>query len=858
MAGSHRVGKFLIFLGAVDGVGKTYAMLERAVARARAGESVVAVGVDTQARPEMDALQRELRAAAVETALAPLDLDAILAQHPTLVLLDNLAAANPPGARHPRRYLDAQELVALGIDVYATLNVAQLESLNQVAEQITGARAAVTVPDQVLAGAEIELIDLAPEELLQRIREGRVAVPSEETRVARNLYRLDTLIALRDLTQRWYTQRVDRQTHIYAGGDGSENLWLPRERVMVCVSNGGLIARVIRAGRQMATSLRAEWVAVYVETPEHYHLSPGERERVARALRLAEELGAETVILPGQNVARELLRYAQAHGITKIVVGKVYRQRWREVLRAPLADELVRGSGAINVFLVNTAREGPHRMSFAADARNRTLHGYILSVLAILAATATGLLLQPYLDPINIALIYLLAVVLSATTWGLGSSIFSSIIAVFLLDALFVPPYGLLSIEGVHDLLTLGVFLLVAVVISELGARVRAQVEAARQREQQTAALYALSRDLAFARDRTEIVTAAIKQITQVFDADAVVLLPGAEEALQAEGAEPWAETERQAAQWAFEHGEAAGRDTSIFAQAARIYLPLRTAQGTFGVLGLRPREPGRYLTLNQRRLLETFAGQIAVALEHAKLSAQAEQARLLEASDRFRNALLSSISHDLRTPLASILGSVTSLLDRRVQLAAAARDDLLTTIQEEATRLNRLVGNLLNMTRLEAGALTPQRDWHSLEEVVGAALAYVGGNAREVRLALEPDLPLVPFDFVLIEQVLSNLLDNAFKFAPADSPVELTVRREPTCVRVSVADRGIGIPPEEFPHIFEKFYRVRENGNVPGTGLGLSICKGVVEAHGGTIWAEPREGGGTCIRFTLPLRDSA
>lgn len=494
-----------------------------------------------------------------------------------------------------------------------------------------------------------------------------------------------------------------------------------------------------------------------------------------------------------------------------------------------------------------------HRSTFPfAQSPGRPLRGYLLSAVAVGLATLLGLVVRPHLDPTNIALIYLLAVVLSATRWGLGPSIFCSIAAVLAFDVTFVPPYGTLAVENTQYFLTFAIFILVAVIISELGARVRSQVALAEEREQQTIALYDLARGIAFTTDPGEILETAVKQVNQIFDVETTILLSdSASPPVLSQGA-GFGEAARNASSHTFEKGEASGYGTNLFADSEVFFLPLATAQGRLGVLGVRPRAGGLMISPEQRRLLETFAGQIAVALEHSKLSAQAEQARLLEATDRFRSALLSSISHDLRTPLAAIMGSVTSLLDEGAQLTSQARFDLLMTIEEDAARLNRLVGNLLNMTKLEAGALKPERDWHSIEEVIGAALARMRTNEREIKVDIEPDLPLVPLDFVLIEQVMLNLLDNAIKFSPAGSPIEICARRENDLMRVSVSDHGVGIPASELEAIFEKFHRVKASG-APGTGLGLSICKGIVEAHHGRIWAERRSEGGARITFTLP-----
>lgn len=497
---------------------------------------------------------------------------------------------------------------------------------------------------------------------------------------------------------------------------------------------------------------------------------------------------------------------------------------------------------------------GPNRRATFSLARPsvRSLRGYVLSAVAVAIATVLGLVVRPHLDPTNIALIYLLAVVLSATRWGLGPSIFCSVAAVLTFDVTFVPPYGTLAVENTQYFLTFAIFILVAVIISELGARVRSQVALAEEREQQTTALYDLARGIAFATDPGEILATAVKQVNQIFDVETVILLADSGTPPTLPPGTAFSETAQNAVRHTFTTGEASGYGTTLYPDSDVFFLPLATAQGKLGVLGVRPRVTGLEIAPEQRRLLETFAGQIAIALEHSKLSAQAEQARVLEATDRFRSALLSSISHDLRTPLAAIMGSVTSLQDKEAQLSPTARSDLLATIEEEAARLNRLVGNMLNMTRLEAGALKPERDWHSIEEVIGAALERLHTNDRQVSVDIEPDLPLVPLDFVLIEQVMLNLLDNAIKFSPPGSPIEICARREGDLMRVSVSDHGVGIPASELENIFEKFHRVKASG-APGTGLGLSICKGIVEAHQGRIWAEQRREGGARFIFTLP-----
>jgi len=853
----HPRGALRIFLGAARGVGKTYAMLEAAQAQRAAGAQVIIGWIDTHARPEIEALCANLpkipprRMQEHGAWLQELDLDAALAARPALVLIDDLAHTNAPGARHPQRYLDVLELLDAGIGVYTTLNVQHLESLNDVIARVTGIRERETVPDALLEQAEVTVVDMTPEELLQRLQQGQVHLPEKDALAARALYRIETLTILRELALRRTAERVDEQVRAHAGSGANPELRAARERVMVCLDADALALRLVHAARQIAAGLRAEWIAAHVQTMQDYRRTAQERQALEQACAWAAAQGARVVTLPGQDVRAELLRYARAENVTKLVVGKQFRGRWRHALRTALADDLIRRSGDMNVFVVTTAETGAARELAPARLRVGAWRGYLSSLLVIAAITLFGLAVRALLAPTNIALFYLLAVVLSAAWWGIGPAIMSSIVAVLVFDVLFVPPYATLAVHDPQYILTFIIFLLVGILISELVARLRAQVQSSQQRERETAALYVLSQSMT--SDTTDGLDAALNQLNGLLNAQAIVLRADAAGKLAPYPPTVLSAAELQAAQWAFAHKESAGVGTANYADAQRLYLPLFTAEQTLGVLSVRLNSG--FAATHDRRLLETFAGQMALALEHARLSEQAQQARLLEASERFRNALLSSLSHDLRTPLASILGSVTGLLDARAQLSAATRHDLLTTIQEEATRLNRYVGNLLNMTRLEAGALEPQRDWHSIEEVIGSALAHAGTDGHTVKLCVPSDLPLIPFDFVLLDQVLVNLLDNAYKFSPPNAPVEIFAALQDHFLQVSVADRGATLPDAELDRIFEKFYRAPGEPRTVGLGLGLSIAKGIVEAHGGAMFAKQRAEGGMEIGFRLPTR---
>lgn len=478
--------------------------------------------------------------------------------------------------------------------------------------------------------------------------------------------------------------------------------------------------------------------------------------------------------------------------------------------------------------------------------------GYAYTLAAIAGVTLLGWLLRSFLSSINLALLYLPVIVLSATLWGLGPTIFASVLSVLILDAIFVPPYGFISISSPQDIVTYGAFLVVGIVTSQLSGLVREQVNLAQARERQNAALYALSQEIAFRTDRAWILDAALRIMNTFFSADARIFLANGDEQLQPYGAADVLMRERTMAQWVYRRGElerAPGLGGATF-------VPMETAQAKYGVLVLRHVAREGRDAVEERHALEAFAAQIALALEHVKLSEQLEEARLHEASERFSEALLASLSHDLRTPLTAIVGSTSTYLDPTVQLDAAARNELVLTIHNAATRLNRLVSNLVEMTRLGAGGLKPQRAWNSIAEVVEAALSHVNTDTRPVELAIPSDLPLVSFDFVLVEEVMVNLVDNASKFSPPHTPIEISARVDDECLQVQVTDCGVGIPSDELTRIFEKHYRVKGNGHVPGSGLGLLICKGIVEAHGGKIWAEGNNGGGTSITFTLPAAE--
>jgi two-component system sensor histidine kinase KdpD len=859
-------GRLKIFLGYAAGVGKTYAMLEAAHQRQAEGVDVVVAYVETHGRLETEAMLQGLEVLPrrqVEyrgVALPEMDPDAVLARRPQLALVDEMAHTNAPGSCHVKRYQDIADLLAAGISVYTTLNVQHLESLNDVVAQITGVTVQETVPDAVLdEAAELELTDLPPEELLARLRSGKVYVSEQAERAIGMFFRPGNLTALREVALRRAAARVDEQVQSYMQAHAIPGPWPAAEHLLVCVTPGTPGDRLVRTARRLAESLKAEWVALYVETPEHVRLPQAQQDRLAEIFQLVEELGGRTATVQGTSAADTVLQYARQHNVTKIIVGRPPRRPWRDLLRRSPVDEIIAQASPIDVYIVTGTAAGERREGLAVRPRWRWQR-YLLSLVLVAAGTLLGVLVSPYLDPTNLVMIYLLVVVLTGFYLGRGPAIVASVLSVLAFDFFLVPPQLTLAVADTQYILTFFGLLAAGLTISTLTAQVREQVEAARRREAHTAALYTLSRSLAVATGVEDIVCAVVANVGEVFGRAAIVLLPEEGTATlqphaQSSGYGP-DDNEMAVADWVYQHGQPAGWGTDTLPAGQWHYLPLRTARGTVGVLGVRLAGAVRQLPPEQRRLLEAFTSLVAMAIEQAELVERARRAQLLEATEKLQTALLNSISHDLRTPLVSITGALSSLEDDAVRQDDEARRSLVQTAREEADRLNRLVGNLLEMTRLEAGAIRVALEPCDLQDVIGSALAELGRRleGRPVVVQVPADLPLVPLDFVLIVHVLMNVIDNALKYSPAPLPIEIQARAAGTEVEIEVADRGSGIPPEDLARVFDKFYRVQRPGSVAGTGLGLSISKGLVEAHGGRIWAQNRSGGGTVVTLALPM----
>jgi len=824
-------------------------MLEAARARQAEGLEVAVGVVETHGRAETTRLTEGLFILPRRTTdykgslLQEFDLDGALARKPALVLVDELAHTNAPGGRHGKRWQDVMELLDAGIDVYTTLNVQHIESLNDVVAQITGVTVRETVPDAVLERAdEIELVDVSPDVLLQRLREGRVYLPDQASRALERFFREGNLIALRELALRQTAHRVDAQMRGYMRSQGIRDAWPASDRLAVCIAPDASALRLVRAARRMAGRLQAHWTVVFVEVPGQ--VGDDARDAVVRAFRLAEELGGETVTLSGTRVADEILAWAQERNVTRLILGRPQQQGWVARLRGSLLDQLVEGSGNIDVLVISgDADDAPSPKPFRRPPPIAQ-YGWAAGVVAL--ATGVGLLLRPVLSVTDIAMLYLLAAVVVGSRVRQRPALAASLLSIALFDFCFVPPYYTFAVHDATYVLTFVMLLAIGIVMSRLTGRIREQADASRAREQRTASAYALSREMAAAREPSEIATAATRHIEDAFAGRATFLLAGPDGALA---------TDDGVARWTFEHGQIAGLGTSTLPASPAIYLPLQAAEQVFGVVRVEPRDVRDVVDPEQRQQLESFVRQAAAALERATLSERNQASRMEVEAERLRTSLLSSLSHDLRTPLGSIEGAASSLLEAGPTLSPGTRRELAETILDESRRMTRLVANLLDMIRVESGSLAVQKQWVPLEEVIGVALIRLDArlSTHPVRTNLTADLPLVSVDDILLEQVFINLLENAAKYTPPGSPIEVSATARDGEVTVSVADRGPGIPSGDELRIFDKFYRASQGDTVGGVGLGLTICRGIIQAHGGRIWAERRAGGGAVLRFTLP-----
>ena len=858
-------GKLKIFLGYAAGVGKTYSMLESA--RQRINEVDVVVGlVETHSRVETEALldgleiipRKQLEYRGVN--LTEMDLDAILTRRPQLVLVDELAHTNAPNSRHPKRYQDVEELIQAGIDVYTTVNIQHIESLRDVVAQITAIWVHESIPDNIIDEAsEVELVDLPPDELIKRLRQGKVYVPEQVGEAINKFFRKGNLIALRELAMRAAAERVDDQVHTYMDENAIIGAWPTSERILVCVGSGNEGTNLIRAGRRVAARYGSVWFAVHVETPNDLRLSVQDRERISGNLRLAGRLGAKVATIQGDSVATSLSEYALENYITKIIVSKSKRGL-SKIFRPSTADQLLQLSDQYDIQIVaGTAPE--HKIKPKESHRKHFRFRPYLSSLGIVGIiTLINWLLRFTLAPTVLITFYLIGVVISAVYFGPGPSITVSIISVLAFEYFFIPTKH--SFEDIQYTLTLLALIAVGIVISYFTSRLKQQTTISKRHEQQMTTLYALGRELAVLNDLESYVRAIIKSVGETFRQDITIFLPDAQSSRELKPYLPDSnkrvdENERAAAIWSYEHDKQVGFGTDTLPEAKARYIPLTTARGKVGVLALWTGETNIILTMEQERLLESYADLAAVAIEGILLTEEARKAQIAGATEKLQTALLNSISHDLHTPLVAVIGALSTLRERGMALDDNARRDLIDVGLKEGERLNHMLSNLLDMSSIEAGTLKLSVQLAEIRDLIGVALEQVGNRhgVHPVNISIPDNLPDVAVDPGLMVQVLINILDNSFKYSLPGSAVDITANFLNEKVQIEITDHGSGIPLEDLERVFDKFYRLQRPNSVAGTGLGLSIVKGIVEAHGGTVSAANQPGGGTIIRLILPVK---
>src|SRR6266480_3476505 len=876
---SGETGRLKIFVGAAPGVGKTYEMLQSAHTRLKAGADVVVGVVETHGRAETEALLKGLeilprkRIYYKDQTIEEMDIDALIARHPRIALVDELAHTNAPGSRHPKRYLDVEELLSHGIDVYTAVNIQHIESLNDVVAQITHVRVRETVPDSVFDRADaIELIDLTPDDLIQRLKEGKVYVPKQAERALEHYFSPGNLTALRELALRRTADRVDEQLLTHMQAHAIPGPWAAGERILVCISEDRRAAGLVRYAKRLADRLHAPFTALCVETRRSLQWTEVERDRVADTLRLAEALGGEAITVPGgeRSIADDVIGFAEANNVTQIIVGKSTRSRWFEILHGSVVHELVRKSGNISVHVIageQLARDPIPKKTVrpAEESAPFDPWPYLAALLAVAAALGVGELIQPLLGIENVDLVFLTVVVGIAVRYGLWPSLLASVVSSLCYNFFFLPPIYTFTISDPTNVAAFGFFTLVAVIVSHVAARGRMQAVTARERVRTVESLYAFSRKLAGVGTLDDVLWATAYQTALMLKVRVVLLLPEDGSIVVKAGYPPediLDEADVAAAKWAWQNNRSAGRGSDTLPGAKRLFLPMRTGRGAIGIIGIDSDKPGPLLTPDQRRLLDALIDQSALAIERVRLVEDLERAKRAAEADRLRSALLTSISHDLKTPLAAVLGAAGTLRDLSGALSEAEKADLLATIVDEAERLNRFISNLLDMTKLESGAIVPNAAPHDLGEIVGSALRRASKILahHHVELDLAADLPMLELDAVLFEQVLFNLLDNAAKYSADGTTIRVQSWRDRDSVCLQVLDEGDGIPVAELEHIFDKFYRVEKGDQVrAGTGLGLAISRGFVEAMHGTITAANRtDRSGAVFAIRLPIPPSS
>jgi len=888
-------GELKIFFGASPGVGKTYAMLAEAKRLREQGVDVVIGIVETHGRTETAALLDGLDVLPRKqidhrgNVLAEFDLDAALARRPSVLLVDELAHSNARGCRHPKRWQDVEELLRAGINVLTTINVQHMESLNDVVGGITGVRVRETVPDHVFDGAsDVVLVDLPPEDLLRRLKEGKVYLPEQAERAIASFFRKGNLMALRELALRRTASRVDDEVRAIRAEHRTPSVWQVSDAFLVAIGAGAGEDKLVRAASRLATRLDAPWHAVYVETPALHRLPESRRRTVLDTLRLAEELGATTSTLAAQDVSDALVSYAGRHNLGSIMIGRARATRWSWPWRKPLSrriaerapdidvtnvsrenatgriDTATANTATANTATANTATDNSHGDFDVASIDKASAREYGWVVLLVAAITAVSTPLRDTLELTNIVMLFLLGVMFAGLRYSRGPVILMAVLAVASVDFFFVSPRLNFAVSDVQYVLTFIVMLSAGLLIGHLVTGLRYQLRVSQYRAERANALFEMAKALSSALTQERVAEVANNCVATAFKARSAVLVRSMEDQFEiaagpnvVSNAQGLPALDIAIARWCLDHAEAAGTGTDTLPSATQLYLPLKAPMRTRGVLVVEPSSPRLLLVPEQRRLLETYAALVAIALERVHFVTVAQDTLVKMESERLRNSLLSALSHDLRTPLTALVGLSETLAASLSQKALPESDQALA-IRRQALRISRQVSNLLEMAKLQAGATALKLDWQSLEEIVGSALEGLvpAIDAYTVTIAIDSNVPLLRCDAVMIERVLYNLLENAIKYCAPGTPIGVNAQRAGSDVVVTVWDKGQGLPMQNPAQLFDKFVRGERESNTPGVGLGLAICQSIITAHGGRIWADNRADGGAQFCFTLHIAD--
>ncbi|MFO0912557.1 MAG: sensor histidine kinase KdpD [Pirellulales bacterium] len=865
----NRRGSLKIYFGYAAGVGKTYTMLEQARRAQAQGREVVLGYIEPHARPETQALTQGLEKLTVQNlsyrgmTLTEFDVDAALERHPDLLLVDELAHSNVEGSRHAKRWQDIEELINAGINIWTTLNVQHIESLNDVIGQVTGIAVRETVPDRIFEAAdELELIDLTPDELLTRLQSGKVYFPEQAQRALQSFFQKSNLAALRELALRQAAQRIHTDVESARRQRASTSTWATAERLLVCIGPSPTTARVIRTAKRMATALHAPWLAVAIDLAGQPQ-SISARSQIAEHFQLAERLGAEIATISGSDVPTTVLEYARSRNVTKIFIGKTNRSWWKRLVQGTIVDRILEKSGDIDVYVIHGHGE-PTPAAVPNRAARQLSYGDLIkagSILIGVSLVATALRQLHLADAeANTVMLFLAAVAYIAFRFGNLLGVASSILAVLVFDFFFVPPFHTFAVNDAQYVVTFAVMLAIATLISALTSRLKQQVESTQLRERRTSALYQMGKLLSSLYGTMFLVSAAGEKIAEMIGGEVAIYLRDSGQAPQLmHGIQTTIAADKLSsavASWVIDNEQIAGAGTDTLPNSPALFLPLHGSQQVLGALAVKTADMPRLLEPEQRQLLEACCNQLALALERDRMAIDAAEARIQAESEQVRSTLLSSVSHDLKTPLAAIAGASSSLLQTSA-MDEPTRRQLLETVSSEAQRLNRLLENILQMSRLDAGAVQPNRQWHVLEEIVGSALHRLRSQLehRQIAISISNDIPLIWADGLLIEQLLVNLLENAINYTPAGTPVSITAAVDGGTLRLSVADEGPGLPAGAEERIFDKFYRGTQGfDSGRGSGLGLAICRAIVTIHGGTIQGANRPMGGAEFIVRLPL----